>query len=71
MFLDQYYLDRPCDFSSSGQPAASDQKAEEKSGTGVGTQIAFTSSLIGFADIRRMDQNGVYFSGLSRSRMMF
>ena len=69
MFLDQYYLDRPCDFSSSGQPSASSSGGEPA--TGVGTQIAFTSSLIGFADIRRMDQNGVYFSGLSRSRMMF
>ena len=55
MFLDQYYLDRPCDFSSSGQPAASDQKAEEKSGIGVGTQIAFTSSWSGFC---RLSQNG-------------
>ena len=59
MFLDQYNLDRPCDFSSSGQPAAS--ASGGKSGIGVGTQIAFTSSLIGFADIRRMEQNGGFF----------
>ena len=26
MFLDQYNLDRPCDFLSSGQPSASEQK---------------------------------------------
>ena len=36
VFLDQYYLDRPCDFSSSGQPAA--PASGGKSGIGVGTQ---------------------------------
>ena len=56
-FLDQYNLDRPCYFSSSGQPAASasDQKSEGEPGTGAGTQIAFHFKLEWFC---RHTQNG-------------